>query len=82
MKTKTKPKQILKLYNDYLQACSKCPNSAAFYESNGGYINSTSILLGEVSESEVLDMIKGSKTLWKLGYHEYLSVKTKSKLKL
>ena len=82
MKQKSKVKQILELYNDYLQACDKCPNSAAYYESRGGYINSTSILLGEVTESEVLNMIKGSKTLWKLGYHEYLSVKTKSKLKL
>ena len=73
-----KKEKILEIYDDYLQACDKCPNSAAFYLSRGGGISARSILLGETSLDDVLSKISKSDTLFSYGYDKYLSKETKN----
>jgi hypothetical protein len=72
--------KILRIYEDYQQACRRCPNAAAHYEAGAGAVDVKSILLEKVPLDDVLKKIISSDTLWKFGYHNYLSNETKKEV--
>lgn len=68
-------KSLYVLHEDCKKAASNCPQ----FDNNMHHFD-TGILLGRVSDDEVMTYWANNKILWDYGYHIYLEASIKSKL--